>query len=86
MLVGLCEWIIIVLLQIDTLRKMHAQFRLVFTRVILVCQLVTFSFITAGIIFLIGGTTGLYWIVAATLLSFLTAFVDIWVLVIEIQR
>ncbi|HEV2661051.1 MAG TPA: hypothetical protein VGU68_10645 [Ktedonobacteraceae bacterium] len=86
LLLGLCEWIVMVFLQIDSLRKMPAEFRLAFTRVILVCQLATLSFITAGIIFLLGGTTGFYWIVAAVLLSFLATFVDIWVLVVEINR
>jgi hypothetical protein len=86
LLVGLCEWVIIVFLQIDSLRKMQAEFRLAFTRVILVCQLATLSFIIAGMVFLTGGTTGFYWIVAATLLSFLATFVDTWVLVIEINR
>jgi hypothetical protein len=86
LLLGLCEWVIIVLLQIDSLQKMDTKFRLAFARVILVCQLATLSFIIAGILLLVGGTTGLYWIVAATLLSFLAAFVDIWVLVIEINR
>jgi len=80
------EWIIIVFLQIDSLRKMHAQYRLAFIRVILVCQLATLSFIVAGVIFLTGGTTGFYWIVGATLLSFLAAIVDTLVLLIEINR
>ena len=86
LLVGLCEWLIIVLLQFDSLRKMQAEYRLKFTRAILLCQLATLSFITAGIVFLTGGAMGLYWFVAATLLSFLATFVDIWVLVIEINR
>ena len=86
LLVGLCEWIIIVFLQIDSLRKTPAEYRLAFTRVLLVYQLAILSLMTAGMVFLTGGATGFYWIVAATLLSFLAAFVDIWVLVIEINR
>jgi hypothetical protein len=86
LLLGLCEWIIIVFLQIDSLRKMHAEFRLAFARVILICQMTTLSLMVAGVVFLTGGTEGFYWIVAATLLSFLATFVDTWVLVIEINR
>lgn len=86
LLVGLCEWIVIVYLQIDSLRKMPAEFRLSFARIILICQMATLSLIIAGVIFLTGGAEGFYWIVAATLLSFLTTFVDTWVLVIEINR
>jgi|SRR5581483_8156138 len=86
LLIGLCEWIILVFLQMDSLRKTPAEFRLAFTRIILVCQLATLAFMTAGIVLLTGRTTGFYWIVAATLLSFLAAFVDTWVLVVEIKR
>ncbi len=86
LLVGLCEWIIIVFLQIDSLRKMHAEFRLAFARVILICQLAILSLMVAGIVLLTGGATGFYWIVAAMLLSFLATFVDIWVLVIEMYQ
>ncbi len=86
LLLGSCEWLIIVFLQIDSLHKMPAKFRLAFARVILVCQMATLSLIIAGVVFLTGGIEGFYWIVAATLLSFLTTFFDAWVLVIEINR
>ena len=86
LLLGLCEWIIIMFLQIDSLRKMQAEFRLAFARVILICQMATLSLMIAGVVFLTGGTEGFYWIVAATLLSFLATFFDTWVLVIEINR
>ena len=86
LLVGLCEWIIMVFLQIDSLRKMPAEFRLAFARIILTCQMATLSLIIAGVIFLTGGAEGFYWIVAAVLLCFLATFVDIWVLVVEINR
>jgi hypothetical protein len=86
LLLGLCEWIILVFLQIDSLRKMQAEFRLAFAQVILICQMATLSLMIAGVVFLTGGTAGFYWIVAATLLSFLVTFFDTWVLVIEINR
>ena len=86
LLLGSCEWIIIMFLQIDSLHKMPAEFRLAFARVILVCQMATLSLIIAGVVFLTGGIEGFYWIVAATLLSFLATFFDTWVLVIEINR
>lgn len=86
LLLGLIDWITALFLQVDSLRKMQAQYRGAYARVILVSQIAALSFVIAGIILLIWGTTGLYWIVAATLFSFLAAFFDVWVLIIEINR
>lgn len=86
LLIGLLDWMTMLLLQLNTLRKMQAQYRRAYLRSILVCQVAAISFVIAGIVLLIFGPTGLYWIVAATLLSFLAAFTDAWVLLIEINR
>jgi len=73
-------------LQLNSLRKMQAQYRREFVRDILLSQMAALSFVIAGVVLLILGTGGLYWIVAATLLSFLATFTDAWVLLIEINR
>ncbi len=86
LLIGLIDWMTMLLLQLNSLRKMQAQYRRAFARIILICQMAALSFVIAGIVLLIAGTNGLYWIVAATLLSFLAAFTDAWVLIIEINR
>jgi hypothetical protein len=65
---------------------MPPQYRSAFAPIIVVCQMAALSFVIAGVVLLIFGTGGLYWIVAATLLSFLAAFTDAWVLLIEINR
>jgi len=86
LLVGLIDWITMFLLQLNSLSKMQAQYRRAFVRSIVVCQMAALSFVIAGIVLLTSGGNGLYWIVAATLLSFLAAFTDAWVLLIEINR
>ena len=86
LLIGLVDWMTMCLLQLNSLRKIQAQYRRAFVRSIVVCQMAALSFVIAGIILLIFGTSGLYWIVAAILLSFLAAFIDAWVLLIEINR
>jgi len=63
-------------LQLNSLRKMQAQYRREFVRDILLSQMAALSFVIAGVVLLILGTGGLYWIVAATLLSFLATFTD----------
>ncbi len=86
LLIGLIDWMTILLLQLNSLRKMQAQYRRAFIRIVLICQVAALSFVIAGIVMLVAGTNGLYWLVAATLLSFLAAFIDAWVLIIEINR
>jgi hypothetical protein len=96
LLIGLIDWMTMLLLQRNSLRKMQAQdhrtfARIIldhrtFARIILVCQMAALSFVIAGIVLLISGTNGLYWIVAATLLSFLAAFNDAWILIIGFKR
>jgi L-asparagine transporter-like permease len=86
LLIGLVDWMTVFLLQLNNLRKMQAQYRRAYVRSIVVCQMAALCFVIAGMVLLIFGTNGLYWVVAATLLSFLAAFTDAWVLLIEINR
>ena len=86
LLLGLINWVIICLLQFSTLRTMPSQYRLQFAPYIALNQAATLAFVSAGVVFLTLGSNGFYWIVAATLLSFLTAFTDAWILLIEINR
>jgi len=86
LLIGLINWMIVSFLQLNSLRKMQPQYRLQFVPYIVLSQSATLSFVSAGVVLLILGTGGLYWIVAATLLSFFAAFTDAWILLIEINR
>lgn len=87
LLIGLLDWITTGLLQLTILRKMQAQYRLAYvSSIVVICQAAALSFVMAGVVLLLSGSSGLYWIVAATLLSFLAAFTDAWVFLIEINR
>jgi modulator of FtsH protease len=86
LLIGLIDWMMISFLQFTSLRKMQALYRRSFVRSIVPCQMAALCFVLAGIVLLVLGTSGLYWVVAATLLSFLAAFTDAWILIIEINR
>ena len=86
LLMGLINWMIVSLLQLNSLRKMQPQYRRQFVPYLVLSQSAALTFVIAGVVLLIFSTGGLYWIVAATLLSFLDAFIDSWVLLIEINR
>jgi hypothetical protein len=84
--VGLLTWIVMIFLHRDTLHKAPGVYRGALLRQFAIYHLAAFSFVAAGMSFLIWGAVGFYWIVAATLLSYLAAFVDTWLLVVEINR
>jgi hypothetical protein len=42
--------------------------------------------LVAGVLFLVGNTGGLYWLVPGTLFSYGVAVFNAWILLIEIQR
>jgi hypothetical protein len=83
---GLLAWILVLRLQINNIRRVKAEFRRSFLPVMIVGQTATFSFIITGFLTLIWGSNGLYFVVPATLLCFCFAFIDAWVLLIEINR
>ena len=84
--VGLLTWTFMTILHVDTFRKAPKLYRVPLVRQFAIYHLAAFCFVAAGISFLIWGAAGFYWIVAATLLSYLAAFVDTWLLVVEINR
>ena len=86
LLIGLLGWMIVSFLQLNSLRKMQPQYRVQFIPYIVLSQIAALVFVIAGIVLLILGPNGFYWIVAGTLLSFLAAFIDAWILLIEINR
>lgn len=84
--VGLLNWMAMTWLEIDTLRKIELDYRLPTVRTFVLYQVAAIAILAGGITFLISGANGFYWIAAATFLSFLVAFIDTWLLVIEINR
>jgi hypothetical protein len=86
LIIGLIYCMILVVLQVNILRRMKPQYRLSFSRIVIVSQSATLLFMIAGITLLVWGKNGLYWIVPATIISFMVAFYDAWVLLIEINR
>jgi modulator of FtsH protease len=85
--VGLLTWIMMIYLHIDTFRKAPSTYRYaLIVHQFMTYHLAALSFIGASVSFLIWGAPGFYWLVAATLLSYLAAFVDTWLLAVEINR
>jgi hypothetical protein len=86
LVVGLIVWMVIILLQLRNLRQLRPPQRGVFPIRVLVGQLATLPFVLAGVMVLIVGGAGLYWVVPAILFCLLGALLDAWVLLVEINR
>ena len=66
-------------------RTMRADLRVSFVLRV-VGQVGTLANVIAGVAVLWVGPGGLYWLVAGTLFSIITALADAWVLLVEINR
>ncbi len=86
LLAGIADTAILLFLVVYTRRKIDPRYYgyLWFRAALSLCA--TLPFAIAGIAVLIWNTSGLYWIVPATLLSILVAIYDAWVLLVEINR
>ena len=78
-------WATTILIQLAARREANAPRSWMVSRVA-ATQVATVPMIVAGVSLLFERGGGLYWMVAATIGSFLAALVDAWVLLVEIQR
>lgn len=87
--IGLATWgwvLAIYLLRLRNWRAMRSDLRGALVLRMTLGQIATLPMVAAGIAVLVGGTGGLYWLVAGTIFSILVALFGAWVLLIEINR
>lgn len=73
-------------LSLTMLKLTPAKYKRSYRLNILLSQLTVFPFWLAGILILVQGGDGVYWLVLGILLSFVKTVYDVWILVIEINR
>ena len=86
LVVGLIVWIIATMLDVTILRTRERQYRRPYMVNLVLTQFALLPYIVAGIIVLMRGASGLYWLVPAIVISFIKAILDAWVLLVEINR
>lgn len=86
LMLGLIAWIIASTLDVKILLTREPQYRLPYMVNFVLTQFALLPYVVAGIIVLTRGAGGLYWLVAAILISFIKAILDAWVLLVEINR
>jgi hypothetical protein len=86
LLVGLGAWGIVSALHWGNLGKVEHEHRQSVTVQVVLGQIATLPFVIAGVALITRGAGGLYWIVPGIMFSFMDAFVNAWVLLVEINR
>jgi hypothetical protein len=89
LVMGLATWGCVVTIQVIRLRSwgtMRPDLRQAFVLRVALAQIATLPSVVAGIIVLVGGLEGLYWLVAGMVFSTLVALFEAWVLLVEINR
>jgi len=84
--VGLAVWVTMLFIDINMLRVTKRKYRAHNWLLIAMNQLSLLPYIIAGVLVLLQGANGLYWLPAAVLFSFVKAVVEAWVLLVEINR
>ena len=87
LVVGVATWVALTVIQVRDWRRTPGEYRRIFWARALLTQLASLPFIAAGVSILRSGSwVGFYLIALAVVFSFLLAFLNTWILVIEISR
>ena len=86
LLIGFIEWLTISKIDINIFRTREKKHKRQYILHMLINQIAVLPYLICGIVILIFGDAGLYWIVPAIIFSFIKAVLDAWVLLVEIHR
>jgi hypothetical protein len=86
LLIGIMVWVTVLAMDIIILRSKENQFKRLYVLNMLFNQVSLLPYLVGGVVFLVSGEAGLYWMVPAIVFSFIKAVLDAWVLLVEINR
>jgi hypothetical protein len=86
LVLGTLAWFILLRLDLSILHATDKEYKRHYMRMILLTQLATLSYVISGIVTLVCGEEGAYWLIPAVVLSFGKAVLDAWVILVEIHR
>jgi len=86
LVVGFAGWALVSARRRHNLRQVKPPYRRAFAANAVLEQVATLPFVGAGAAVLFRGDGGLYWVIPGVVFSFLVAFYNAWVLLIEIKR
>jgi hypothetical protein len=85
-LVGTFCWVAVLRIDLEIIRDKKNQYRTQYFVNMALNQIALIPYFIGGIVILVSGEKGFYWLVPAIIFSFLKAVLDAWVLLIEINR
>jgi hypothetical protein len=86
LITGLLVWTGVTRIDIDNFRKKEQAFKNLYLWNAVMDQIALIPYLMGGIGLFYAGESGMYWIVASIIFSFIKAVMDAWVLLIEINR
>ncbi|MGZ3882706.1 MAG: hypothetical protein ACXVNO_03845 [Bacteroidia bacterium] len=86
LVMGALAWFVLLKLDLSILRATDKEYKHHYMRMIVLTQLATLSYVISGIVTLVCGYKGIYWIIPAVTLSFGKSVLDAWVILVEIHR
>lgn len=86
LILGILAWAGVIKMDLYSLRNIEQPFRTQQFWNMFIDQLALIPYIVCGVMLLVSGEMGIYWIVPALIFSFIKAVIDAWVLLIEIHR
>lgn len=86
LLVGAVAWYINTSIDVRNYGETEQQYRSSYFFMAVFDQVSLVLYLISGILILVIGESGVYWLVPSTILSFLKSMTDAWVLLVEINR
>jgi hypothetical protein len=84
--VALVAWVVVTLADIHSFRHTRQEVMKHVRLSVAIDQATMLFYLIAGAVVIRRGESGIYWLVPATLSSFFKAFMDAWVILVEINR
>lgn len=86
LIIGIVVWCVVLRLDLRAFQNKQKQYKWRYAFNMLVDQTATLLYMTAGVALATNNAKGMYWMVAAILISIVKAVLDAWVLLVEINR
>lgn len=84
--IGGFTWLFLLFLDVRIWRRTQHEYKRHAVQNVIFSQLASLPYILAGIMVLINGAPGIYWLIPGVTISFIKAIIDAWVLLVEIHR
>ena len=86
LLIGFFIWAVVTRIDVKNYKQIEKNYKRHYLLLLLLDQLAVLPYIIGGIIILLAGSTGFYWVIPAIIFSFIKSVLDAWVLLVEINR